>query len=83
LISWQNTDIPVLNDGRERYIVHEIRFFHKDQCPSQLDLFSLDVLLIPIHLKNHWVASSIQFSKTKVEVYDSLGDHHPDILEVK
>jgi sentrin-specific protease 1 len=45
---------------------------------SKLDLFSKDVVLIPInHANSHWTAAAINFRKKRIESYDSMGAPRP------
>lgn len=49
----------------------------------QVDLFSKDVILIPINQGNsHWTSAAINFKKKRFECYDSLRIPRPDTLEV-
>lgn len=41
---------------------------------SQINIFSKDVILIPINHSNaHWTAAAINFRKKRIESYDSMG----------
>jgi len=43
-------------------------------CSYKIDLFSKDVILIPInHNNSHWTAASINFRDKRIESYDSMG----------
>jgi hypothetical protein len=37
------------------------------------DIFSLDMLLFPVHLGNHWCLGIVNMKKKQLEYYDSLG----------
>lgn len=50
---------------------------------TQLDIFSKDVLLIPVnHANAHWTAAAINFRLKRIESYDSMGMSRPDVYEV-
>ena len=41
---------------------------------AQFDLFSKDVVLIPVnHNNSHWTGAAINFRKKSIESYDSMG----------
>jgi hypothetical protein len=41
---------------------------------SQIDIFSKDMVLIPVNHNNaHWTAAAINFRRKRVESYDSMG----------
>jgi sentrin-specific protease 1 len=43
-------------------------------CFPKFDLFSKDVILIPInHNNSHWTAAAINFRTKRIESYDSMG----------
>ena len=43
-------------------------------CLRKFDLFSKDVILIPInHNNSHWTAAAINFRRKRIESYDSMG----------
>ena len=51
--------------------------------PSKLDLFSKDVVLIPInHANSHWTAAAINFRRKRIESYDSMGAPRPAVYKV-
>ncbi|KYR00153.1 sentrin/SUMO-specific protease [Tieghemostelium lacteum] len=39
---------------------------------NSIDIFSLDKIIIPIHLGNHWCLAAINFKAKQFEYYDSL-----------
>lgn len=46
------------------------------------DLFSKDLVIIPVHLPGHWASLVINFSQKIIEYYDSLGNKNPSLLKV-
>ena len=41
---------------------------------TQIDVFSKDVILIPVNHNNaHWTAAAINFRRKRLESYDSMG----------
>lgn len=52
-------------------------------CLHKLDLFSKDVILIPInHSNSHWTAAAINFRKKRIYSYDSMGTAQPEVHKV-
>ena len=50
---------------------------------SQLNIFSKDVILIPVnHNNSHWTAAAINFKKKRIESYDSMGLDRSDVYKV-
>lgn len=47
----------------------------------RIDVFSLDRVIIPIHLGSHWCLAVINFKAKKFEYYDSLGSPNQKCLE--
>lgn len=39
----------------------------------KVDIFNHDILLVPVHLGNHWCLAVINFQRKSVSYYDSLG----------
>jgi len=44
---------------------------------KSVDLFSLDKVIVPVHLGNHWCLAVVNFNDKKFEYYDSLGGDNP------
>jgi len=40
---------------------------------KSVDLFSLDKVIVPVHLGNHWCLAIVNFNNKRFEYYDSLG----------
>ena len=52
-------------------------------CSCKFDLFSKDVILIPInHNNSHWTAAAINFHDKRIESYDSMGMGRSMVYEV-
>jgi len=45
---------------------------HVRRASLGVDLFSFDLLVVPIHLSNHWVLTVVEMSTGRVATYDSL-----------
>ncbi|KAK7790602.1 hypothetical protein R5R35_012561 [Gryllus longicercus] len=41
-----------------------------------VDLFSYDILIIPIHMKVHWCLAAVNFIEKRIEYYDSMHDNN-------
>jgi sentrin-specific protease 1 len=63
-----------LDVGLKRYIFLNIFKF---------DIFTLDYVIIPVHLTNHWVCAIINFKLKRFEYYDSLRGKNARCLSVK
>jgi len=47
---------------------------------KKFDLFSKDVILIPVnHSNSHWTAAAINFRKKRIYSYDSMGTARPEV----
>jgi len=46
-----------------------------------LDIFSLDRVVVPVHLGNHWCLAVINIEEKRFEYYDSLGAGNENCLE--
>eukprot|EP00096_Caligus_rogercresseyi_P010084 TRINITY_DN3559_c0_g1_i1.p1 TRINITY_DN3559_c0_g1~~TRINITY_DN3559_c0_g1_i1.p1 ORF type:complete len:599 (-),score=196.91 TRINITY_DN3559_c0_g1_i1:114-1877(-) len=47
----------------------------------KVDLFSYDILLIPVHLGVHWCLATVDFRKPGIYYYDSMGGNNAACLE--
>ncbi|KAG8913284.1 Smt3-specific protease, partial [Tulasnella sp. 417] len=48
-----------------------------------IDIFSKDVILVPINLGNaHWTCAAINMKKKRVEYYDSMGSQRPKVYQI-
>jgi sentrin-specific protease 1 len=66
--------------SKSPFIVMSIRLMSKR---FQIDIFSLDLLLIPVnHSNEHWTAAAINFRKKRFESYDSLEGTHGLVFQV-
>lgn len=57
-------------------------------CPQQvdvqIDIFSKDIILIPINHGNaHWTAAAINFRKKRIEAYDSMNMNPSPVHKVR
>ncbi|EJD55463.1 cysteine proteinase [Auricularia subglabra TFB-10046 SS5] len=50
---------------------------------KKIDIFSKDVILIPInHNNSHWTAAAINFRRKRIESYDSMGMKRDNVLQL-
>ena len=47
---------------------------------KKVDIFLMDLLVIPIHLENHWCWSIIDFRDKSVQYYDNMTCHKKESL---
>ena len=41
---------------------------------AKIDIFSFDIVIIPVHLQNHWALTVINIQKCWLGYYDSMND---------
>jgi len=46
----------------------------------KVDLFSYDIVLVPVHLQMHWCLAVIDMTEQKVDYYDSMGGQNNNCL---
>lgn len=46
----------------------------------RIDVFSMDIICVPIHLGVHWCMSIIDFRNKSIRYYDSMGSSNPKCL---
>ncbi|XP_066470839.1 sentrin-specific protease 1 isoform X2 [Tiliqua scincoides] len=49
---------------------------------KKVDIFSVDVLLVPIHLGVHWCLAVIDFRKSTITYYDSMGGMNSEACKI-
>lgn len=50
----------------------------------QVDIFSKDVVLVPVNHNNaHWTAAAINFRRKRIESYDSMGMDRTRVYDVR
>ena len=49
---------------------------------TQIDLFSYDLVLLPVHLGMHWCLACIDFRNHQIQYYDSLKGNNTQCLYV-
>jgi len=49
----------------------------------QVDIFSKALLLIPVHLGQHWVLCSVDFICHRITYYDSMEGHNKECIDVR
>lgn len=51
---------------------------------TQFDIFSKDIVLIPVnHANSHWTAAAINFRKKRIESYDSMNMNRSEVCKVR
>jgi sentrin-specific protease 1 len=48
----------------------------------QVDIFSHDLIIVPVHLGVHWCLATIDFRNKAVKYYDSMGSPNNKCLQV-
>ncbi|XP_063808314.1 sentrin-specific protease 1 [Pseudophryne corroboree] len=43
---------------------------------KKVDVFAVDILLVPVHLGVHWCLAVVDFRKKSITYYDSMGGHN-------
>ncbi|XP_039285347.1 sentrin-specific protease 1-like [Nilaparvata lugens] len=46
----------------------------------KIDIFSQDLIIVPVHLGVHWCMAIMDFRSKRVEYYDSMGSHNNKCL---
>ncbi|XP_022188230.2 sentrin-specific protease 1-like [Nilaparvata lugens] len=46
----------------------------------KIDIFSQDLIIVPVHLDMHWCMAIMDFRSKRVEYYDSMGSHNNKCL---
>ncbi|KAG8951300.1 Smt3-specific protease [Tulasnella sp. 424] len=50
---------------------------------KSIDIFSKDIILIPVNLGNaHWTCAAINMKKKRIEYYDSMGSQRPKVYQI-
>ncbi|GMT18896.1 hypothetical protein PFISCL1PPCAC_10193, partial [Pristionchus fissidentatus] len=47
---------------------------------KKVDIFSYDILLVPVHLSVHWTMAVVDVKEKSIHFYDSLLGRHPEVL---
>jgi sentrin-specific protease 1 len=51
---------------------------------TQIDIFSKDVILIPVnHNNSHWTGAAINFRRKRIESYDSMNLDRHQVFKVR
>ena len=48
----------------------------------KVDIFSFDLLLVPVHLGMHWCLATVDLKEKQINYYDSMGGRNKQCLEV-
>lgn len=74
-----------LNNGLSRYndmvYLYTIRLQILLYMHTQVDIFTANLIMIPVHLGSHWALAVVDNQKCKVEHYDSLQYNGSPCLE--
>ncbi|XP_061907982.1 sentrin-specific protease 1-like isoform X3 [Entelurus aequoreus] len=49
---------------------------------KKMDIFSKDILLVPVHLRMHWCLSVVDFRQKAVTYFDSMGGNNDEACKV-
>ncbi|KHJ41687.1 Ulp1 protease family, catalytic domain protein [Trichuris suis] len=73
--NWLNDELLVSRSKAVAALPTLQRSGHAGVCKwtKDVDIFSYDLLFIPIHLSNHWVLTVVDVKERFVKYYDSLG----------
>jgi hypothetical protein len=53
-----------------------IFFLREEETDLQIDIFSKDLILVPINIGGmHWIAAVINMKKERIEYFDSMGSY--------
>uniref|UniRef100_A0A8C1QQJ4 Si:dkey-21c19.3 n=1 Tax=Cyprinus carpio TaxID=7962 RepID=A0A8C1QQJ4_CYPCA len=50
---------------------------------KKVDIFSVDIILVPVHLGVHWCLSVVDFRKKSITYFDSMGGNNDEAYIVK
>lgn len=69
-------------NGRRRFVICcEMR--NAFSFRMQIDIFSKDVILIPVNHNNaHWTGAAINFRRRRIETYDSMNLDRSGVTKV-
>ena len=69
-------------NGRKRFVICcEMRDTFSFRM--QIDIFSKDVILIPVNHNNaHWTGAAINFRRRRIETYDSMNLDRSQVAKV-
>jgi hypothetical protein len=67
-----------LYGGRNGYNYDAVR---RTTLRAKVDIFSMDKILIPVSLGNHWCLAVINFALKRFEYYDSLGSPNEECIK--
>ncbi|XP_040009491.1 sentrin-specific protease 1 isoform X1 [Xiphias gladius] len=49
---------------------------------KKMDIFSKDILLVPVHLEMHWCLSVVDFRKKAIMYFDSMGGNNDEACKI-
>jgi hypothetical protein len=82
--NWTGTDTRKADwpSGLRRCVLPLVLDGLTNKC-LQFDLFTKDIVLIPVNHNNmHWTAAAINFRKKRIESYDSMHMYGANVLTV-
>ncbi|XP_072034380.1 sentrin-specific protease 3-like [Amphiura filiformis] len=76
---------------KKKVFAHSTFFYTKLSKPNkgydsvrrwtdQVDLFAQDLVLIPVHIRNHWTLAAIHVQQHRIEYYNSLGSNNSRVM---
>lgn len=70
-------------DEKGQLVAQTWRLLHLTVSLIQFDLFSKDIVLIPVNHNNaHWTSAAINFRHKRIESYDSMGMDRGNVFKV-
>lgn len=71
-------------EGALHSLHRDWKILKRRRTRNQVDIFSKDVILIPVNHNNaHWTAAAINFRRKRIESYDSMGMERGQVFKVK
>ncbi|KAM7283430.1 sentrin-specific protease 1-like [Ixodes scapularis] len=72
----QNSDLPKLYAFNTFFFTKMAAEGHSAvrRWTKEVDLFSYDIVLVPLHFTDHWCLATIDFRKKHIAYYDSMGN---------
>ena len=65
----QHINIKSFSNEHYRYCYEDVRRWTRN-----FDIFELDKIFIPIHIRNHWTLAVVHISTKQIHYYDSMSD---------
>jgi len=80
--TWRNLGRPRLYCMSTYFFISLIKRGHgaMQRWTKDVDIFSYDIILIPIHQEDHWCLATVDFRSPGVFYYDSMASHNMPAL---